>query len=88
MEAASTVSPCDKSRKKPSQIVVDRIAELEESSPVDLPPLFSAIDPDALDALFCSRATEDSRSPGHVRFSYSGYDVRVRGDGDVSVTES
>lgn len=61
--------------------VLEAIAGLESMDPLDFDePLYSVIDPDALDALFRSR-----RSAGFVSFEYLGYQVTVRSDGDVDV---
>lgn len=49
-----------------------------------LPPLFEAIDPDALDAFH--RSTEGSETDARIVFTYAGYDVTVGSDGDVVVT--
>ncbi|WP_408958446.1 HalOD1 output domain-containing protein [Natrinema sp. 74] len=73
---------------KPSLEVVERVAELEDTDPAALtPPLYTAVDPDALDSL-CHRPTVGTqRSAGRVSFTYCGYEVTVSGDGDVSVSE-
>lgn len=49
-----------------------------------LDPLYDAVDPDALDALF--RRVDDSRT-GAVEFAYCGYRVTVDSTGLVTVTE-
>jgi hypothetical protein len=65
-----------------SQAVVDAVADAEGVEPTELPPLFSAIDPDALDALF-QPASDETVVTGSVRFRYAGYDVNVNEDGSV-----
>lgn len=71
--------------EKPSRIVLDRIADLEDTTPAELStPLYSVIDPDALDALFHSSGAETSETATRVEFTYCGYEVHVT-DGDVSV---
>ena len=73
--------------RSPSQTILDRIAEREGISPVDIePPLFEVIDPEALDALFHDE--RGTREPERrVAFSYAGYDVAVIGDGRVRIEE-
>ncbi|NUB91577.1 hypothetical protein HT576_11185 [Haloterrigena sp. SYSU A121-1] len=69
--------------KAPSLAVVDAVASASETDPTALPPLYDAIEPDALDATF------ESSQPGATRrvsFSYSGFDVTV--DGGPAVTVS
>lgn len=68
----------------PSQAVVTAVADAKGVDPIDLPPLFGAIDPDALDALFESGAVA-SRQSGSVEFAYAGYLVEVAADGTVDL---
>lgn len=71
-----------------STAVVEAIAEHAGVDPADLElPLYEAIDPDALDALFSP--PEGSRRPvsGRISFVYGGYDVEVTGEGEVTVTD-
>lgn len=71
----------------PSFTVVERIAELEGTTPGELsPPLYSAIDPEALDSLFAPTA-RSSRTEGQLSFTYCGYEVDVRSTGEVSVAD-
>ena len=57
----------------PSEAVVDVVAAVEATDPVDMPPLFHAVDPDALDSLVSS-VGEDSLC---ISFAYDGHDVAV-----------
>lgn len=71
--------------EKPSLTVIDRIAELEGEDPAELsPPLYASIDPQALDSLFRSSNAGESQT---VQFTYLGYDVCVRSDGTITVSE-
>lgn len=73
----------DRARIEPdataSEAVVATVANRDGSDPVDLPPLYDAVDPDALDAIF-----RDGR-PGRVTFEYAGYEVTVCGRDQVTV---
>lgn len=71
-------------KPQPSTAVIEQIAETKGVEPVELTPLYRAVDPDALDALV------DDRSEGHVKFMYEGLWVIVSfTDGELSVkTES
>ncbi|WP_227378842.1 HalOD1 output domain-containing protein [Haladaptatus halobius] len=64
----------------PSTTIVERIAARAEGSSDDLEPLYEAIDPDALDALFAPRPTGSDRPGGQVTFTYAGYTVTVTSD--------
>lgn len=64
-----------------SQTVVEAVARAEGADALDLEvPLYDAIDPDALDALFQS-------GDGYIEFVYYGYEVTVGGDGRVSIDD-
>ncbi|RDI73034.1 hypothetical protein DWB78_06240 [Halopelagius longus] len=83
-------------KESPSNAVVSAVAAVAGYRPVAtepagegdtapvLDPLYSVIDPDALDEMF-----RDDGSPaisGRVRFSYHDCDVAVLSDGVVEVT--
>lgn len=66
--------------------IVTAVAAREGVDPVTLtPPLYEAIDPDALRALFESRPTETDQRTGSVLFTYNGYTVTVSSDGEVAL---
>lgn len=68
-----------------SLAVVDAVADAEGVDATELsPPLYDAIDTDALDKLFAATRLNEGMS-GHVAFSYLGYDVTVTDDGLVSL---
>ncbi|WP_239641822.1 HalOD1 output domain-containing protein [Haloterrigena salina] len=48
--------------------IVDRVAEMEEQDPLDLPPLYDTVDPDALD-----RLAESSK----IQLEYIRYNIAV-----------
>lgn len=65
--------------------IVETVATEEGVDPVDLDvPLYSAIDPDALDRLFRS-APAGTDIDGRVTFTYAGYGVTVHATGAVHV---
>lgn len=59
--------------------IVTGVAALEGTDPMELPPLFDAVDPDALGAVFAATESGKRRS-GHVGFPYAGHQVRVEFD--------
>ncbi|ARS89169.1 HalOD1 output domain-containing protein [Natrarchaeobaculum aegyptiacum] len=65
----------------PSLRVVDAIAAVTDTDPLELEPLYSVVDPEALDRLFQS----DAGLVGCVEFEYESHIVAVRSDGTVSV---
>lgn len=66
-----------------SETIVRRIAAEKDVDPLDLPPLFETVEPDALDQLVRSL---DGGSDSSVRLDYAGYRVVVSGAGDVVVS--
>lgn len=71
----------------PSYVAVSLVADAEDVRPIDLEPLHSTIDPDALDQLFVPTNGGDERTDGYIAFVFEGYHVTVYGDGEVSATE-
>ena len=67
----------------PSETVVSSVAAHKGVEPVALPPLYDALDPDALDALFAT-----ARGDGQVTFEYAGCTVECAGDGSVDVRDA
>ncbi|WP_266082424.1 HalOD1 output domain-containing protein [Haladaptatus caseinilyticus] len=54
-----------------STLVIQAVAEAEECDPsMVAPPLYDAIDPDALDALY-------ARASPHMEFDYAGHHVEI-----------
>ncbi|WP_126664425.1 HalOD1 output domain-containing protein [Haloterrigena salifodinae] len=66
----------------PVYAVASAVAEAEGVDPVDLPPLYETIDPEALNDLLSSR---DDSTVATVEFEYAGYAVTVSGEGMVTV---
>jgi len=68
---------------QPSIAIVQAVAEVEDVSALDLPPLYETIDPESLDALFESL----SSGTAAVSIEYAGYDVSITStpDGFFSV---
>lgn len=64
--------------------ITKQVAAKAGVDPLDLPPLHTAIDGDALTALVDHH---DASTNLEITFSYEGYTVTVTGDGAVSVHE-
>lgn len=65
----------------PSERVLETVAAYSNTPPEELPLLYEAIDPDALDALFTSNELS-----ARVEFEYNDYHVAVSDDGVVDLT--
>jgi hypothetical protein len=70
----------------PSTEVVRRVASEAGVDPIDLPPLYEAVDPDALDRFLESVDGTTPTVSEAVRFRYAGYHVAVEADGAVALS--
>lgn len=66
----------------PSERLVHTVAEQTNTDPLELPPLYDTIDPDALDALLTTL------EGGNIEFQYAGHAVRLESDGDVHLIDA
>ena len=75
----------DDSETDVSETVVMAVAEAAGVDPLDLDPLYTTVNPDALNNVF--EPTVGSATPAmELNFSMAGCQVAVHGDGDVVVT--
>jgi len=61
--------------------IAQTVASVTGSEPTAMDPLYSVLDPDALDALLSSRRDADVR----LTFSYEGCTVTVKSSGEIAV---
>ncbi len=77
----SSTALSDESARTVAEKIIDAISDAEGEAPTELtPPLYDAIDPEALDAV-----TESMNSEGRIAFEYRGHEVQVDGDGEISI---
>lgn len=78
--------------------VITAISTISDSDPVSdalpgtetdkaLDPLYTVVDPEALDSVFRSADDDTARTSGQVTFPYHGYEVTVHSEGRVSATQ-
>ncbi|OVE83619.1 HalOD1 output domain-containing protein [Natronolimnobius baerhuensis] len=81
-----TGTTLDYHHDSPSLRIVDALAAVTDTDPLDLDPLYNVVDPEALDQIVNS----DGDQVDHlsVQFVYDGHDVQVRGDGSIAVDGS
>lgn len=65
-----------------TQVIVERVAAERGVEPLELPPLYQAIDPEALEALITSSSEGQEL---RLTFSYGGHRVSVTESGSVEV---
>lgn len=73
----------DPASRMAGEAVVDTVARARDVDSLDLPPLYSVVDPDALNALFSRTPDRPTPADGTVTFPYAGYSVTVRSHGTV-----
>ena len=66
----------------PVYAVVSAVADVEQTAPVELPPLYDAIDPEVLNTLFTARS---DAGLDQVTFQYAGYTIVIQKSGEVQV---
>ncbi len=71
--------------RAPSTAVAETVAMAAGSEPNEIEPLYTHIDPEALDALVFPERESRHETTDSVSFSYGEYDVSVRSNGEVSV---
>lgn len=69
-----------------SERVIQAVAAETGTDPLDLNPLYEAINPDCLDSLFKTTDGGLPRNIGTVSFRYYGCDVTVTSAGEVEAT--
>ena len=65
--------------------VVLTVAAVSQTRPMELPPLFSVIDPDAVEALVESAVADPSNVDIHVSFVFNDCNVTVHSYGIIAV---
>lgn len=65
-----------------STAVIRALEEVTGTPAGEATPLYNAVDPDALDALFRDRDTDDDYL---VQFEHDGYRITVTGDAEVRI---
>lgn len=68
-------------RSSVSERVIEKVATASSTDPMELPALWDAIEPDALDKLVGGMAD------GEVSFAYAGFEVTVTSDGTIDLRE-
>lgn len=84
-QTAAEPGTTDVQGEEVSDAVIAAVADATGEDPIELEPLYSVVDPDALNSLFRG-STDASATTMELRFSMAGCRVVVRGDGDVDVT--
>ncbi|MXV62942.1 hypothetical protein GS429_12860 [Natronorubrum sp. JWXQ-INN-674] len=74
--------------ERASEAVVTAVAALVGAKPIELEPLYDAVDPDALDSLVDHARRVDDAGTHELRFTYEGFDIGVQSDGQVRIQDA
>ncbi|WP_311172747.1 HalOD1 output domain-containing protein [Halobellus ordinarius] len=72
--------------RQPTEAVVFAVAEATQTDPLDLPPLCSALDPDALNMLFETSTNSRPQATITVSFEYADHQIVLKEHGSIVVT--
>ncbi len=75
------------SGERASEAVVAAVAALVDANGTTLEPLYSVVEPEALDSLVEHARRVDDASTHRLRFTYEGFDVAVRSDGQIRIRD-
>lgn len=82
------VTTFDPNGDRPSEAVVTAVAALRGSKPAELSPLFEVVEPDALNSLVEHAQRVGDAGTHQVWFTYEGFDVGVRSDGEIRIRDA
>jgi len=68
--------------------IIETVGEAAGVDPLELPPLYKTIDPEAIDALIAGSESSQSTSPDIIKFAYADYLVTVYSDQTVEVADA
>lgn len=66
-----------------SMAVIATLADVTDTDPVELSPLHSTVDPEALDALV--RVRNGTAGDTHITFTHEGHEIRVHSYGVITI---
>ena len=83
-ETATVRTQFDQEKTPPSVAVIATLAEVLDADPVELDPLHSTVDPDALDSLV--RVRNGTNGDIQVTLTHEGHTITVHSYGVVTIT--
>ena len=75
----------DMDSQLPSEAVISVVAHASGDDPLNMPPIFRVVDPDALDSIFPTTDTGARRPGTAVTFRYLDFEVTVHSQGAVDL---
>ena len=83
-ESGAVRTQFDQEKTPASMAVVATLADVMDTDPVELDPLHSTVDPDALDVFV--RVRYGTNGDSHVTFTYEGHAITVHSYGVITIT--
>ena len=83
-ESGTVRTQFDQEKTPASMAVVATLADVMDTDPVELDPLQSTVDPDALDSLV--RVRNGANGDIHAAFTHEGHAITVHSDGVITIT--
>jgi hypothetical protein len=83
-DSATVRTQFDQEKTPASVAIIATLADVLDTDPVDLSPLYATVDPDALDALV--RARNGAHGDIHITFTHEGHEIRVHSYGVITIT--
>ena len=71
----------------PTEVIIEALAEAAEIEPIELPPLYEFVDPDALDQLF-GEHDGAAHADALLSFQVETWNVFVRADGRIRICDN
>lgn len=71
-------------QEPPSSIIVNELSDTIGVDPMEMPPLYHSVDPDALDTLLTTAASNDDHAVT-VSFEHEGHSVTISSDGSLAI---
>ena len=83
-ESGTVRTQFDHAKTPASMAVIATLAEVMDTDPVALTPLYSTVDPEALDAFAQVRNGTDGDT--HATFTHERHEIQVHSDGVITIT--
>jgi len=84
LESGTVRTQFDQETTPASMAVIATLAEVMDTDPVELRPLYSTVDPEALDALVQVR--DSTTGDIHITFTHEDHQIRVHSYGVITIT--
>lgn len=84
-ESGARVVDFDQETDSVTETIVTTVADMADTSPGALDPLYSVIDPDALDAIIRSVATKSDPSDAKIVVRYHGFTITIHSYGVLEI---